>query len=730
MRLMILVLALGCAVPGAHSQSVARPPPAAQSVPTVAERAELYQRVARIDSTSELESLARDTTAAPLDSVRRQQLELIVDRYFELDPVGAVRFAVELKSAGADFAAALYERLARTDINEALAELSQLDEVGVARVASFAVFRGLGADERAFELVSASLHGRAREEFRADSLLRIMRTAPRAAFEEAIALSDADKSRSLALTIAAHWADGSGSEAMAAAERVADPELRSLLQNTVLRSWGDADSLADYLAALDDGALQTALAAGALARLAQASPQRAAELASRLPAGEQRRSMLWTVATGYAQQDPDAALAWARNLDTPDQNVLAAILQGVAHKDPVRAFDLAGSLEEPARSQGYLAAMSSQAIDERQFATLASRALALQDGQTKTAVLVSLAGSWASRPGNADRALEWMVAAGDALPPEAFARVGHLLARTDPNAAAAYVERVPRSARNDWVAAVTAAYTSTDPQQGLAYLERFRGDPAFDGAAVAVAQQLAVSDPPAAARLLGSVRNRGPMGFGPEITIASQWSQRDPVAAASWALDLPPQPRNIALSIATNAWAQRDAAAVERWALALPRGEQRDAALTAAVRARGAAALDPALLNAFSDERLREGAVMTAIMMTASTDPAEARRLVDSHIADPRRREQAQQTIASVEQNGGPAQSAVFGVGTGPAVPLTFSPTGAIPAMIVGPAGQPLILRSPSPGLVPLPPGVGPIPPPLPPNVQREIAASDPTRDR
>jgi hypothetical protein len=720
MRRMMLVLALGCAVPTAHAQSAARP----QSVPTVAERAALYQSVARMDSTGDIEKLARETAAAPLDTFRRQQLELLLDRYFELDAVGAVRFAVELKASGADFTAALYERLARTDINEALAELSQLDDVGVARVASFAVFRGLGGDERAFDLVSASLHGRAREEFRADSLLRIMQTAPRAAFEEAIALSDPDKRRSLAMAIAAHWAGGSAREAMTAVERVADPELHALLQNTVLRSWGDADSLAEYLAALDDSALETALASGALARLVQTRPQRAAELAERLPPGEQRRGMLWSVATGYAQQDPDAALAWARNLATPDATLLAAILQSVAHKDPVRAFDLAGSLEEPARSQGYLAAMSSQAIDERQFATLASRAFALEDGQTKTAMLVSLAGSWASRPGNADRALEWMVSAGDALPPEAFARVGQMLARTDPDAAAAYVERVPRSARNDWVAAVTAAYTSTDPQRGLAFLERFRGDPAFDGAAVVVAQQLAASDPPAAARLLGSVRNRGPVGFGPEVTIAGQWSQRDPVAAANWALDLPPQPRNIALSIATSAWAQRDPAAVQRWALALPHGEQRDAALTAAVRARGATALDSTLLNAFSDERLRDSAVMTTIMMTASTDPAEARRLVDSYIADPRRREQAQQTIDNVVQNGGPAQ-AVFGMGTAPGVPFVIAPNGVAPAMIVGPTGQSMMVRPPPPGLTPLPPGVGPMPPPmLPPNVQRELLQS------
>lgn len=723
---MILVLALLFAAPAAYTQPVSRTP-GAQPVPTVAERAELYQRIARIDSTRELERLARESEAAPRDTLRPLQLELMVDRYFELDAAGSLRFAAVLKASGPNFSAMLYERLARADINEALAQLSQIDDAAEARVAAAAVFRGLGADERAFELVSASLHGRAREDFRADSLLRVMQTSPRAAFEEAIALSDPERRRMLALSIVSHWARESPRDAMAAADAVADPELSALLHGTVLRTWSDPESLADYLAALDADSLQTALAAGALARLVQTSPHRAADLASRLPPSEQRRAILWSVATGYAQQDPDAALAWARNVTPPEPTLIGSVLQGIATRDPLRAFDLAGSLEEPGRSQGYLAAMNGGALDERQFTALANRVLALEDGQTKTAMLASLAGSWATRPGNAERALEWMVATGDALPQEAFARVGLLMARSDPDTAAAYVDRVPKSARNAWVAAVSAAYTSTDPQRGLAFLERFRGDAAFDNAAVAVAQQLAASDPARAARLLGSVPERGPAGFGAEVAVAQQWSLRDPLAAATWALDLPPQPRTIAVSIAVGAWAQRDPAAVQRWALALPRGEQRDAALTAAIRARGPADPDPALLDAFSDERMRESALMTSIMMRASTDAAAARRLVDRYVTDPRRREQAQQAIDSVAQSGIGAQSAIIGAGTFPAAPI-MSPTGLAPAVMMGPNGQPIVVR-PAPGAVPIPAPIG-VPPqprgPPPPNVQRDAgSASD-----
>ena len=136
----------------------------------MAERAEVYQRIASIESTAELERLARET-AASRDAAQASQLELILDRYFELDAAAAVKLAGELQRSGSpSFVGSLYERLARSDVNEALSALSQLDDLAEARAASMAVFRGLGADERAFELVAASLQGGPKEQFRSDAL--------------------------------------------------------------------------------------------------------------------------------------------------------------------------------------------------------------------------------------------------------------------------------------------------------------------------------------------------------------------------------------------------------------------------------------------------------------------------------------------------------------------------------------------------------------------------------
>ena len=248
---------------------------------TVAERAALYQRIARMDSTAELERLALET-AASTDPAKAAQLALILDRYFELDAAGAVKLAGELQRSGSpSFVGTLYGRLARSDVNEALSALSQVDDLAEARPASMAVFHGLGADERAFELVAASLQGGAREQFRSDALVQLAATSPQRALDEALAVTDPGMRRTLATTIVSRWANEAPSEAIAAADRVADPDLRSSLRTTVLRNWRDTDTLLTYVAALDPASRGKALVDAGLERLAARDASRAAGIRHR-----------------------------------------------------------------------------------------------------------------------------------------------------------------------------------------------------------------------------------------------------------------------------------------------------------------------------------------------------------------------------------------------------------------------------------------------------------------
>jgi hypothetical protein len=178
--------------------------------------------------------------------------------------------------------------------------------------------------------------------------------------------------------------------------------------------------------------------------------------------------------------------------------------------------------------------------------------------------------------------------------------------------------------------------------------------------------------------------------------------------------------RNLVMQVTAASLAQRDSAALESWALRLPAGEKRDAALSAVVRALGAAPPNATLLNAFTDDRARQGALMTTVVATAQTDVAAARRLIDTHITDSRMREQAEQVVDSIAR-GDPAFPAGMpnmpaGVMRGGApqfietVRDSAVPPGAVrlgpvgqTVTLIGPNGQPMTIHSPVTGQMVVP---------------------------
>jgi hypothetical protein len=461
-----------------------------------------------------------------------------------------------------------------------------------------------------------------------------------------------------------------------------------------------------YLTGLDDAGRRAAFADGTLFRIAEADPERAAVFAQSLPPGPERMAALQQIAMAYAQKDATAAFAWAQRLDPPQPQIVQSVIGLVANRDPLRAFDLVDSLAEPARTQAYFMVIGSGFNrDQRQFEQLAARVGALPDSQTRQALIANLLTSWAQGPGNLKPALEWAFSHSAGLPPEAFMQLGYTLAQSDPEAASAYLDRVPGAARDRWIGAIAFGYVRSDPQRALAFVERFRGDPAYDGAATALAQHLVSIDPPAAVRLLASVTTRPANGSGLEIQIAREWAQRDPQAAANWALDLPSTLRGIAMSMVGDAWGRSNPSAVRAWALGLPPSDKRDFALGAALRALGPGPPDAALLAAFTDGRLRQAALMTTIMMTATTDAPLARRLIDEHITDPQLRPQAEEMVENV------VRGRILPTGAGIRSPVTGLPVQT--GVLIGPNGgfgppPGVVVGSPPPGV--MPPGGGPPP--------------------
>src|ERR1044072_8264901 len=120
------------------------------------------------------------------------------------------------------------------------------------------------------------------------------------------------------------------------------------------------------------------------------------------------------------------------------------------------------------------AAMSDRDADP---AALAERLLALDDERMTSPSMSQLVNTWQIR--SPERSLEWVLANAARVPPVAFQISARLLTLDDPAAAEQRFAQIPAEGRTAWLQGMAQAYVQNDPAAGAAWVERFRGDPAF-----------------------------------------------------------------------------------------------------------------------------------------------------------------------------------------------------------------------------------------------------------
>lgn len=551
-------------------------------------------------SRDELESLARMVAALPDIAGPRFALETALARYAQLDRRAAVELAGDVGAPDA-LVAKLHRGWARTDPDAALRALRAYSEPRASLVA--------------VELVDELGGGAAVVE-------RVLAAAPR---------------REAALTrVAARAVDDDVGAALRTAAELADADLRVDFTAAVMREWARADgeAMLEYVIRLPPGEQSAALDAGGLEAFSQLPPERMLELAQRLPAdstdevrrialmglarneplaamryadalplGPARSEALVLAMRGYAQADPEAALAWAQALQPPEPAMVAAALAGFARVDPDRALDLVLAMsEQRPRIELLQSLVASGALGADRMAALASR---LPNDVRERGGLHTILATWARR--DPERALDWLLANPDRAAPGSFAEVAESLGRTDAAVAAESLRRIPTELRPLWIKSAAAGYAYKDPAAAAAWVARYEGDDGYSAAVATVARRMARADPEAGAALLVRV---DVAGVDEARDAANEISQR---------------------------WVRDHAAAARAWALRFPSGEVRDAALAPVLRADVArtGAMEAGLLGSFSNEPARQHAIADAVIALADRDAAAARRLADQYLADP-----------------------------------------------------------------------------------------------
>jgi hypothetical protein len=636
-----------------------------------AQRAAFYAAVARADARG-VETLLIAARSLLDRDTRVFALDVLLARYAEIDPSEAVAAAKELDVPAASLVPLYRAWLTSSSSSAALASLGAIEDRKKMEVAT-SLLALVSDDDQLVARIVALVPPQTSRALYANALGQLARTSP--------------------------------AEALARAQKITDPAQRKEAVNRVLSMWAFADprAVADYLAGLDAEGRRDAAQRGVWQQIASAAPELALDRADSLPedirAGIQaaaiqalaqrdpkaalarlaqmprgvigRDGMLPMIARSYATRDPEGALAWARSLQPAEPGVMAAVVSGVADKDPARAFELASEISSPMEQTQALQSAVSTAIlrDPASMGPLLDRVLAMPNNAQRQALVQMAVGSLASSdPG---RAAEWLIA-NPGQSSDVVTQVASAYARTDPARAASYSSRLSGDARVAWTRGVASAYAQVDSRGAFEWVEQLRGTPEYDDAAFAVLQSATPQDPAAAARLIDSIGREDYQRMGIS-SVASRWTNTDPAAAANWAANLrDPTQRMLGVQAVGSMWANQNAPAAKEWILSQPSGPARDGALLALISATARfGAPDASLLADISTEQGRISGVQAAAMAIAQRDSDGARAFVESSVTDPQQRERLLSFVSQVA-------SRRFGMPPSPVVGAMYPP-GVLP---------------------------------------------------
>ena len=215
---------------------------------------------------------------------------------------------------------------------------------------------------------------------------------------------------------------------------------------------------------------------------------------------------------------------------------MAAVISGMADKDPARAFDLASEIASPMEQTQALQSVVNLAImrDPASMGPLLERVLAMPNSAQRQMLVQMAIGALANN--DPDKAAEWLIA-NPGQAPNAVQQVASMYARRDPARAASYASRLSGDARVAWLRGVASTYAQVDSRGALDWVGQLRGAPEYDETAFAVVQSGMPQDPAAVARLIDSISREDYQRMGIS-SLAARWTNTDPPAAANWAANL------------------------------------------------------------------------------------------------------------------------------------------------------------------------------------------------
>jgi hypothetical protein len=462
---------------------------------------------------------------------------------------------------------------------------------------------------------------------------------PEPAWQRASQVTNAAERLAYLRAIAEAWVAQDAERAFAkVTEMPADWQRTELLRSVALDIADRDPRLAIRLAQTQPPNVSGALMEQIAALWSRTNPSEAARWVESLPRQEQGR-YAYRVAEPYLAQKQSEALLWAQRLaGSPRKYLWSSMLGQMAKYDPDQALQLAQTAESPAaRSQALGKVLA--AIAQTNPSMAMTQLLKMPQSEMRSELLSEVAQSVATL--TPTMALDWLNDIDDkSMRTQAAQSLGFALARSNVEAAADMVDRVPKEARASWITSVALAYADVDFERGRQWIRRYANEPG--DAAFQFARVVASRSPEQAVQLVDGIvddKERDRLLRG----LLEPLAEHSPAVAARWAervTDDAQRERSIGEVAAV--WSQYDVPAARKWILSLDDGPAKDSALQQLVMRSGGTSVDDVLplINQIQTPERRSHAVLMAAMQLAQTDMDGARTLLRRYPLDPARQRQ------------------------------------------------------------------------------------------
>jgi len=438
---------------------------------------------------------------------------------------------------------------------------------------------------------------------------------PQAAWNLAISLKQGSMKQSAVMAVVSTIAQKDPSRAISMADSLSEPQLKRQIRPMVVANLAQKDpqrALALVTESSDDREGDYSLSM-IFHQWARKDPEGAKAAVSRL-AGRQAEQARMALASSLAQQDPQAAWAYASGLPAPSGNIYSdprmQVIQNWAQNDPQAALKAALTIgESNQRGMAVAAAVNSWAGSD--FPAALQYAVSVDDPGTRGQILQNL-----SHNPNANRK-QLLAAVMDHVPPgdnfqQAVSGILTGWAQENPaEAAAAAMELPPGRAFSNVASQIASQWISSaaNKQDVFDWARNLPEGEARDNSLRSVFSTWSRQDPQAAMRALSGLSSgerknavqalasgwsqtapEAVLQWSSSLTDASeradvvraalfQWAGSSPESAAKFVERIPEAERSGPMESVVGNWASRDTASAAAWLDRQPTGPSKDAAL-------------------------------------------------------------------------------------------------------------------------------------------------------